>query len=632
MRIPDEKIEEIRAAADIVDVIGGFVRLQRTGKSYKGLCPFHQEKTPSFNVNPEKNLFKCFGCGKGGNVFSFLMEIEKLSFVEAVRQLAERYSIALPEATPEDRAKAEQRDALYDVLRFAARFFYDALHSDLGEYCRKYLEKRGWGSSIQKRFGVGYAPASWDALRNSAHEQGFSDELLVEAGLIVPKDDGSGYDRFRNRLIFPIFSPSGKVIAFGARALAKDDQPKYLNSPETAVYAKSRVLYGFPMAVKGIRERDAAIILEGYADVMSLAQVGITNVLATSGTALTREQVQLLSRYTSNVIFLYDSDAAGAGAMERSLDLFLERDIIPQIVMLPEGDDPDSFVQEHGKEALDARLAAPQSFIDFVTHQYRSQGKLDSPDSSADAVKHIVGLLAKIDDRIKREMYVHHVSEVYGIYESVLYKELEKHSRPSRRRDPDPPPSEEEALEDVAGAGYEPVPKNEREFLSVLLEMPEEDATRILLLVYVELFHHPSSKRIIVELMHQLEDHGHIDLAQLQRTFEGDPSMQSVFADLLVQKDIVSERWSDIQTVTETDRKKVLLDAYKSLLLGHITKETQVLQRRLAAVRGDEAEERQISATLLMLRQVKTSTLRANSFTDLPEAERLGVVSFPQDE
>ena len=323
MRIPDETLAAIRASLDIVEVVGAYVPLKQRGSNYFGLCPFHQEKTPSFSVNPKLGIFKCFGCGAGGDVFAFIQQIEGVSFVEAVRLLAERAGIPLPQS---EEAGEDEREPLFQALRFAARFYFTQLtHETSGKLARAYLKSRGVRPATAQRFGLGYAPKAWDALATAAVASGFRLGVFEQAGLVLPRRERGGfYDRFRHRLMFPIFSHVGKVVGFAGRLLEPDpEQPKYINSPETPVYQKGRVLYGLYQARHAIRKLEEAILVEGYTDVIALHQAGIEHTVATSGTALTLEQVRLLARYAKRILLLYDADPAGEQAALRSIDLCL---------------------------------------------------------------------------------------------------------------------------------------------------------------------------------------------------------------------------------------------------------------------------------------------------------------------
>ena len=433
MFISDDKIEEVRAASDIVDVVSDYVRLKKRGTNYFGLCPFHAEKTASFSVNPGIGIFKCFGCGVGGDVFQFMMRVENLSFPETVRTLAEKAGIHLPvENVASD--FSNEIESIYNALRFAARFFYSQLtQSEAGKPALEYLINRGYSPKTITRFGLGYAPDSWDGLLKEARDKHISPETLEKAGLVVARKDGF-YDRYRGRVIFPILSNVGKVLGFGGRLLsAKTDQPKYINSPETNVYNKSRVLYGLYQARQAIRALEEALLVEGYTDVITLHQAGVTNAVACSGTALTPEQIKALSRYTGQITLLYDADSAGVNAAERGIDLVLEEGLSVYVVTLPAQEDPDSFVRRQGKETFDAYLK--QNRLDFVAFKHR-QGKRSglsaTPEGEARIMYGIIASLARIKDPLMQETYLRRASDVLEVPDIRLYEALDNHRRERR--------------------------------------------------------------------------------------------------------------------------------------------------------------------------------------------------------
>ena len=431
MPIPDEKIEEVRAAADIVDVAGDYVQLKRSGSRFMGLCPFHSEDTPSFSVDPEKNLYYCFGCQNGGDVFKFVQEIEGVGFLEGVRMLAERYGIPLPEEETDPEA-ANEREAILHALRFAARFFYRQLtQTDRGRPALDYLRDRGYTPATIKEFGLGYAPDEWDALLTAAEDEQIDVETLEKAGLVIERNDGSGYyDRYRGRIIFPIFSHIGKVLAFAGRILDPDgdrDQPKYINSPETEVYHKKDVLYGLHQAKRPVRQTDEVLLVEGYTDVISLSQAGVENVVASSGTALTEGQVQTLHRYAKRVLLLYDADEAGGRATMRGMDRVLEQGMGAYAVELPEGDDPDDFVQDHGGEAFAEYIEEHrQDLPSFAYQRARRAGELETPEDRVETQRSIITSVARIPDPNLRREYVTRTSEVVGVPDADLFRMLEE--------------------------------------------------------------------------------------------------------------------------------------------------------------------------------------------------------------
>ncbi|MDH7515619.1 MAG: DNA primase [Bacteroidota bacterium] len=611
MRIPEEKIEEIRTAADIVEVVGEVVRLKKSGRYYVGLCPFHHEKTPSFHVNPERNIYKCFGCGRGGNVFSFLMEAERLSFVDAVLSLAERYHIPLrfeKEAAPE--GGKERVEALYEAARIAARFFYDTARGPAGSAGAEYLRRRGWSEKTLTRFGIGFAPDSWDALLRHATEHGIPEDILVESGLVVRTDSGRMYDRFRNRIIFPVFSQARKVVGFGARALGAGEEPKYLNSPETPIYVKGRILYGLVQAARAIRQEDAVILVEGYADVLTLSQAGIENVVATSGTALTPEQARLLVRQSRNLYFLYDADSAGFAAMERGIDVLLEQDCDPRIVLLEKGEDPDSYVRQHGAEALRRRLGEAVSFVEFIARKAFVEG--DSPERKTAVVRRIVDLLAKMEDPIRRQFYVHHLAEKFGIYESVVFDALEerlrKYGRESARRASATHVAAKEERRPVRASA----PRVEREFLSYLFRAAPLIQREALRAVHVEIFDDPRMQALLKHVIEQEEHDGALSVGGLQNKLADDIEMQAVLTDVLLTVD-PSPGWVDVQTVNPVDYRSCLIEAARTLYVRQIQRRIE----RLSALQKASPDDQDLARDIYALRRAAAEVLQVSDFETL---------------
>ena len=435
--IPENIIEEVRMASDIVDVVSDYVALKQKGRNFFGLCPFHPEKTPSFSVNPEKQIFHCFGCGTGGNVFTFIMKEEGVSFPEAVRILAKRAGISIPEPEETTDVNLQVREALYHINEMAMAFYEEQLFSPAGREALEYLHSRGFTDDGIRTFHLGYAPDSFDALLKHATARHFSPEKLEQAGLLNKRDDGGYYDRFRHRIMFPILNLSGKVIAFGGRRLSSDDTiPKYVNSPETPIYHKSNVLYGLFLARDAIREQDLAIFVEGYTDMMRLYLSGIRNVVATSGTALTPLQARLVRRYTKNVTLLYDSDTAGAAATLRGADVLVEQGLEVKVAELQEGEDPDSFVQKYGSDALREQLAKAIPLLDFKALRIpEAGGHLEKNER----VQSLVQTLAKIQDGLKRQEMVHYYAEKMNLDEEVLWEEVRRLRKlyRLRRKQPD---------------------------------------------------------------------------------------------------------------------------------------------------------------------------------------------------
>ena len=444
--ITRDTIAKILDTARIEDVVGDFVNLKKNGSILKGLCPFHNERTPSFVVNPNKNIFKCFGCGVGGDSVSFVMELEKMTFPEALRYLAQKYHIEVEEVytSNEDVQEKNDKESLLIALNYAAKFYQTQLTEteDGKAIGLSYFKERGFLEDTISTFQLGYAPDSFDAFYHQAIKDGFNPEVLLKAGLIKEKN-GKHYDFFRDRVMFPINNVSGKVVAFGGRMLKSSKpenpnvyNPKYINTAETDVYHKSQILYGISQAKSDIRKLDVCYLVEGYTDVISLYQAGIKNVVASSGTALTKEQVQLVKRFTENIVILYDGDAAGIKAALRGLDIVLEQGMNVKLVLLPDGDDPDSFVKRNGTDAtLEFIKNSQQDFILFKAAQGIEISKND-PIKKSEMIKDIVESIAKIDDNIKRQLYIKQCAGIVDVPEAILINETNKirsaHFRKSR--------------------------------------------------------------------------------------------------------------------------------------------------------------------------------------------------------
>jgi DNA primase len=423
--------EKVKQQADIVRVVGEYVRLKKTGKDLSGLCPFHQEKTPSFTVSPLKQIFYCFGCGKGGDVFNFVMEMEKCEFPEALRIVAEKCGISMPrpkERSAEEHKENQQRSVLVEMHREAQTFFVKQLEGTLeGKAARAYLEDRGLDKNAIARFGIGYAPSGGDLLLRHFKSK-YSEKLLLDSGLISRDQGGKLFDRFRRRITFPISNESGKIVAFGCRALG-DDQPKYLNSPETPIYSKSNVLYHMDRAKEGIRREDFAILVEGYMDAIAVARAGISNVVASCGTSLAEPQIKLLGRFTRRVVVNYDPDAAGQSATERSLSLLLERDFEVRVLALPpvgeKKADPDLFIREKGPDEYLKLLKEAPPFVDYLIARAR-QMDLTTAEGKLRAVNFLLPYVQKIPNRILRSEWATRIAQQLRLDEPVLRAALSK--------------------------------------------------------------------------------------------------------------------------------------------------------------------------------------------------------------
>lgn len=424
--IPDEVVEEIRTATDIVEVIADYVLLKKKGKNFLGLCPFHNERTPSFTVSGDKQIYRCFGCGAGGNVYTFLMEKEKMNFPEAVKFLALRAGIIIPEEK-DSTEKNDSREPIFKINELAKNFFhYILINLPVGVNAKKYFEKRGLTADIVEKFQLGYAPPSWDGLINYFIKKGYSHQQLLEAGLIITRENKSGfYDRFRHRVMFPIWDPRGKVTAFGGRVL-DDTLPKYLNSPETQLFNKSTTLYGLNFAIPGIRDKNYAIVMEGYLDVITAHQFGITNAVASLGTALTKEHGKMLMRYTHNIITCFDADAAGIAATVRGLDILQELGCQVQVLAIPEGKDPDEFIRRQGPEAFLELAAKAKSLVDYKLEFILKKHDISTVLGKMAVLEEIMPNLAKAGE-VEKEAYFQNICIQLNLSRDAIAGELRKY-------------------------------------------------------------------------------------------------------------------------------------------------------------------------------------------------------------
>jgi DNA primase len=429
--IPKETVDKIIETSRIEEVVGDFVSLKKRGTSMIGLCPFHNEKTPSFHVSVGKGIFKCFGCGQGGDSVRFIMEHEKATYPEALRYLANKYSIEIEEVenSPEEQAVNDRRESLYIVSGWAAKFFHQQMmETDEGKSIGlSYFKERGFRDDIIKKFELGYSPDIWDALTQQGLKEGYNIQFLEDTGLTIRKDNEKLYDRFRGRVMFPIHSFTGRVIGFGGRTLKTDKAvPKYVNSPESDIYHKSNVLYGLFFAKKSMRDEDNCYLVEGYADVLSVHQAGVENVVASSGTSLTIEQIRMIGRFTKNITILYDGDEAGIKASLRGLDMILEEGLNVKVVNFPDSHDPDSYVQEFGSAAFKTHIE--QNKKDFILYKtgilLKDAG--NDPIKRAGIIREVVESIAKIPDGIKASVFVRECSSLLQIEERVLISELNK--------------------------------------------------------------------------------------------------------------------------------------------------------------------------------------------------------------
>jgi len=586
-------IDRIMEATDIVEVIGEFVQLKKRGANYVGLSPFANERTPSFTVSPAKGIFKDFSTGKGGSAVTFLMELEKFSYPEALKWLAKKYGIEVEETVeaPENREEDLRRESLMIVSGYAAKFFHESLlETDEGKSIGlSYFKERGFSNDIIKKFELGYSPDQWEAFTGSALKEGYKEQFLVDSGLSVKRDNGTLYDRYRGRVMFPIHNFTGRVIAFGGRTLKKDKNvPKYVNSPESEIYHKSNVLYGLYFAKKAIREEDNCYLVEGYADVLSVVQAGIENVVASSGTSLTVEQIKLISRFTKNITILYDGDAAGIKAAIRGLDMILEEGLNVKVVTFLDGHDPDSYVQANGSSAFKKYIEEnKKDFILFKANTLLKDAGND-PIKKAGVIREIVESIAKIPDSIKASVFIKECSYILQIDERALLSELNKMRQAKAKKDgqqqqnhsryqPEMPPDEPHFFDEADLAPSTPKKEyfQEKEVIRLLLlygsKMIDWDGianTYIGPFMIAELgdvtFEDETCK-LFVELYRQEVENGVLP-EDSYFIHHKDKGIVDISIDLLSSKYTLSENWYDMHKIMIHDEQHNM----KATILGAI--------------------------------------------------------------
>jgi DNA primase len=563
--ISRDTIEEIKNRIDIVDVVGDFLSLKKSGQNFKALSPFSAEKTPSFYVVPAKGIFKDFSSGKGGDAFTFVMEHEKMTYIEAVRYLAKKYGVQIEESKVSEEFQAQQseREGLYILMNFAKEFYKEKLtDSEEGRSIGlSYFRERGFNDRTIQKFELGYALEGWENFSHEAIQKGYNKELLEKTGLVVKKEDGPDsyrvYDRFRGRVIFPVHNLTGKVIAFGARMLGKEkNQPKYINSPETEIYHKSNVLYGLFQAKNAIRQLDTCYLVEGYTDVISMHQADVENVVASSGTALTEEQIKLIKRFTDNITVLFDGDAAGIKAALRGIDMILQGGMNVRVILFPDGEDPDSYSRKVGTTAFQKFLKEnTKDFVSFKADLYAKEAGGD-PIRKAESIKEIVTSIALIPDPVKRSVYIQETSSVLKISEAVLLTELNKILVQERRKKEKvrgesnvPIPVPVDSIQDTT-ARVDPqtmVQFQERESIRLLLNYSDRKLEDEILGVFLlnELndvtFLNKEYKKIFDDFLQAIETNTHIDSKFFIEN--GSTEIKQIVTSLIIDKREPSPYW-----------------------------------------------------------------------------------------
>ncbi len=596
MRISETKIDEIRNAADIVDLVGGYVQLRKRGKNFIGSCPFHQEKTPSFTVSEDKQIYHCFGCGNGGNVFKFLMEFKNISFVEAVEEVADHLGIKIQmEESPSD--KQNELEVFYDINVLAARFFSEHLaKSPEAEVAREYLKHRGIKHQTQRSFGIGFAPFGWNHFLDHAKQNKVDLVNAKHLGLIDTNERGEYYDKFRARVIFPIFSPNGRVIAFGGRILEKNDNvAKYLNSPESQIYSKRKSLYGLFHSKDEIRKLDRAILVEGYMDLVSLYQAGVKNVVASSGTSLTDEQIQLLSRFTKNIFVLFDADSAGQKAALRSIELLLKQNFEVKVIALPKGEDPDSFINKFGKERFDEEVNKAVNFLEYQTSQFEQLGMFEDPAEMTKAIRELVRTLALVNDELKRNLLMKTISKKFGLREKLIESELNTALAQNKTQVEVQSNRQAARIEATATASQlnlaaKPANENpnEKELVRLLFSGEEKILGYIFDNVAVESFVNMNYMKL-AELVHDGWNDGKYSPADIVEKIESS-ELKNFVMKLTLSDESISKKWDDLSFTgkIEKDTFEHAVETVRSFQIFQIEEEI----KRNNQIMSDSKDER----------------------------------------
>ncbi|MBI4496097.1 MAG: DNA primase [Deltaproteobacteria bacterium] len=568
--IPEDKIAEIKARASILEVVSDFLSVKKAGRNHLGLCPFHDERTPSFTVNEEKGVFHCFGCGAGGDVFAFLMRAGHLSFPEAVRQVAKRYGIDLPERelSPEEERRRTLRGRLFELNELAAEYFHQILTSKKeGEEGRAYFDRRGISAGTIETYRLGFATAAWDGLTSFLKHKGVPLSLAETAGLVLPRGEAAAersrfYDRFRRRIIFPILNEGDRVCGFGGR-LVEDDpsSPKYMNSPESPAYSKGLILYGLHAAKSPIRERDEALIVEGYMDLLSLYQEGVRNAVASLGTALTASQVHLLARFARHLVLIYDADAAGQKATPRSLDLFLQEGVSGRVVSLPAGNDPDSFIRREGRARWAQVLEEALPLMEFLLRQALKRHGTETIEGKVRVVRELLPALNRLRDPLEQSLYVERLATRLGL------KEVQIRAQLAGRLE------EAEGGHERPGAGG---PAHERLLLQLMLQhggtVPVIRETMV-----PKDFSVPLHQRLARELWAIWEEEKKIDLPKLLSRLEDD-QLQGVTAELLLEGESI------------TDAGRTMRDCLRQVRLSRLRQEIRQVDEEISRRSRQEKE------------------------------------------
>ncbi len=593
MRIPENTIEEVRSAANIVDLISNYIQLRKRGKNFIGLCPFHNEKTPSFTVSEEKQIFHCFGCHAGGNAYKFLMDYKNISFVEAVQEVADFVGVKLDFTNEDVSAAQSELEKYYELNIVAAKFFSEnLLKSDEGIIARDYLKKRGIKPKTQKIFGLGFALNSWDSLLNHLKSKQENLEIAQMLGLIDSKNGGKFYDKFRGRIIYPIFSPNGRVIAFGGRVFQGEENiAKYLNSPESSIYVKGKSLYGLYHSTDEIRKLNKAILVEGYMDLIALYQHNIKNVVASSGTALTDEQVRLLSRYTKNIVVIFDADEAGAKASMRSIEILLKQDFEVKMLTLPEGEDPDSFVNKFGKDEFNEKVKRAKNFLEYQTEQFQKKGMFENPTTETEAIRELVRSASFVNDELKRSLLIKSISQKFNLREKLLETELNKFLTQTKRTNDSKAkqtPKTGKPNSKILSENDRKVISLEKELIFLLFEGDEEIIGNIFDTILPEDFSNNSFKKL-AQLVYDEYLKGNFSPAHLIEKIE-DESVKNYVLKIIAGEYQISDSWHERDSSGRVEKNPVKYadDTIKKYQIIKIDEQIYINNKKIENIDNDE--------------------------------------------
>lgn len=607
MKILEESIELVRNSVNIVDVVGQYVQLRKKGKNFWGVCPFHSEKTPSFSVHAEKQIFHCFGCHAGGNVFKFMMDYKKISYPEAIEELAHDLGIQLKYEQSQNVERQSENELLLDFNQEVARLFFDVLHNEPeAQNARDYFASRKLKKATMRSFGLGYAPVSRSFLTDKYAGNQQKLDMALTLGLTGKNENGSYYDRFSGRIIFPIFSPNGRVIGFGGRIMEKrENTGKYLNSPESPIYHKGRVLYGLSHAKDEIRKLDWALLVEGYMDLLSLHQNGIKNVIAVSGTALTDEQVALLSRYTKNVRLLFDADEAGIKASMRSVDILLRRQMNIKIASLPSGEDPDSYINSHSPDEFMEQLDRAVGFLEFQFGFYKKTGKLDDPVTGTEIIRELLKPVALIDDDLQRAMYINSLSEKFNLRGKLLEDELKEIINRNSRSE------KQAAIQSapvfVPGTQREPVRKEEKQFLNPmekeLIKLLFENEKAIIALInkYIrdDEFTYPPHQKFVEIVFSKFHEDEDISVSSILDDIQ-DETLSEYLTSLAFEPYAISDEWEKLYP-TPSRRESLVRAAIDTI----VKFKAMQIDQELKSLNEELKEQKDVNKQIEYLNHIK---------------------------